>query len=346
VRRFAEKNLFAGTASNAWMRPSNRSAVEVGLGRCKGVGRREAWRPLPPRNRENMQGLFAVIRSVGALVLCAPLVACNGVEWKNPQVAAGYQPGNQLNVAIVATTKGEELREALDEFTTTLRDELKSNGIDVRFVQGAAVPPAAQLNVTSWDSGSRAVRYFIGFGSGQAHITVVVNVTRADGAPALRGQVRGYVKGGIFGGSSMIAPREAATAIAQAIASGKLTSDDGVLPNEAPVAWVVPAQPVLSAGQLPAPVAQPAPPAGQPAPPVAISAPPLPAPAPVAAAAPAPVPVQPAVEPPVAKTPKAAAKTGGASKAGKTAAKTGGCTMDTECKGDRICSNGACVDAQ
>jgi hypothetical protein len=81
--------------------------------------------------------------------------------------------------------------------------------------------------------------------------------------------------------------------------------------------------PVEPQAQLAVPVAKPA----------ALYAPAA-APAPV----PGPAPGHSAAEPP-------AAKPGAAAKAPK-AAKAGGCTKDAECKGDRICVNGTCVDGK
>jgi hypothetical protein len=55
----------------------------------------------------------------------------------------------------------------------------------------------------------------------------------------------------------------------------------------------------------------------------------------------APAPTQPAAKPPAGKTAEAKGT------APKTpAAKPGGCTKDTQCKGDRVCTNGSCVDAK
>src|SRR5258708_7104152 len=127
-----------------------------------------------------MQRAITLGRWLAVLVVGAVLVACSGAEWKGPQVAPGYQPAKQLSVAVVADTSGEDLKEALEEFESTLHDELKSKGIEASMVTGVAAPPGAQLSVTEWKPGSRAARYFAGFGAGEGHITVVVNVTRAD----------------------------------------------------------------------------------------------------------------------------------------------------------------------
>jgi TolB protein len=72
-----------------------------------------------------------------------------------------------------------------------------------------------------------------------------------------------------------------------------------------------------------------------------MAAPPPPPPPAPAAAAPAP-----AVEPPPAKATKTTKKASTAKAPKGAPAKPGGCTKDTECKGDRVCLNGECVDAK
>ena len=107
-----------------------------------------------------------------------------------------------------------------------LCDELESEGIATTVVQGQAPAPGAQIAVVDWDPGSRAARYFIGFGSGRGHMTVSVTVTAADGSPAITGQVEGWVKGGAFGGSSNTSAEQVGRAIAEAIISGEVEVDD------------------------------------------------------------------------------------------------------------------------
>jgi hypothetical protein len=102
-------------------------------------------------------------------------------------VAQGYQPARRLTVTVVADTTGEDLTEAVAEFTRTLADQLKSRGIDATIAAGPAAPPAAQIDVEEWNPGNQALRYFVGFGSGEGHMTVAVHVTGPDGADALQG---------------------------------------------------------------------------------------------------------------------------------------------------------------
>jgi outer membrane biosynthesis protein TonB len=105
------------------------------------------------------------------------------------------------------------------------------------------------------------------------------------------------------------------------------------------------ATPAPAAAATPAPVAPPAPapvvapaPAPPPAPVVAPAPAPVVAPAPATAAVPAPAPV-----PAPAKAPAAAPLAPAAPAVSATPCLTG-CGKDTDCKGDRICVKGECVD--
>jgi hypothetical protein len=161
-----------------------------------------------------------------ALLACGAHLGCAGAEWKHKQVASSYPHLRQVHIAVTADAQGEDLREAVEELTTTLRDDLTSRGI-VAEVDSPRVPsPLASLRVTEWQPGDQAARYFIGLGAGEGHVLVEVAVTTADGSPLLQGQVRGYVSGGLFGGSSMEAVRAAAHSIAGAIAKRGRADED------------------------------------------------------------------------------------------------------------------------
>jgi hypothetical protein len=164
-----------------------------------------------------MSAAAAMHGSLRALVACVALLGCSGAEWQNVEVAPRYQRPRHLNVTVIASTTGEDLRELLQEFAMMLHDELKRHAIDATIASETAAPPRAEIDITEWDPGSQADRYLRGFGAGKGHIVVVVNVMGTDGTPALQGQVRAYVSGGLFGGSSMDAARAAARSIASAI---------------------------------------------------------------------------------------------------------------------------------
>jgi hypothetical protein len=167
------------------------------------------------------------IRNIGSVVAVAGvsivLAGClgSGAQWTGAQVTPGYKPAKALDVTVVKTATGEDLDEAVGEFMKTLKEELKDQGVAAHVALGAAGAPGAHLEIKDWDPGSRALRYFISFGSGTGHVTVLVDVPGADGASSLHGQVQGTVKGGSFGGASANAAEAAAKAIAKAIATGK-----------------------------------------------------------------------------------------------------------------------------
>ena len=84
-------------------------------------------------------------------IACAVLVGCGTTEWSRLTVEAGYQPPNRLNVTVLAISRRDDWKEAVDTFTTALRHELKSKGIDASF--GSAPPdgPLAELKATEWE---------------------------------------------------------------------------------------------------------------------------------------------------------------------------------------------------
>jgi hypothetical protein len=166
----------------------------------------------------------------GVFILAAgaALVGClgSGAEWTGAQVTPGYKVARHLTVTVVKTAQtGDDLDEAVQEFVVALGSELKEKGVEASVALGQAGSPNGQIQITEWDPGSRALRYWIGFGSGTGHVTVMVDVPGADGASSLRGQVVGTVKGGLWGGASTNAAEAAAKAIADAIATGKPEND-------------------------------------------------------------------------------------------------------------------------
>jgi hypothetical protein len=166
-----------------------------------------------------------LLSMVGAGAMLAGCLG-SGAEWTGAQVAPGYKAAKPLNVTIVkSVTTGDDLDEAVTEFVTTLRSSLKDDGVDATVALGSPGGQGAEIDIQEWDPGSRALRYFISFGSGTGHVTVLVNVPGADGTSLLKGQVRGVVKGGMWGGASTNAADAAAKAIAKAIATGKPEDD-------------------------------------------------------------------------------------------------------------------------
>lgn len=160
------------------------------------------------------------------LIATLCLSACTGATWQKSRVEPGYAAPPRVGVVLSLTTGGANLDEAVKVLQASLLEELKVGGIDAVVVHGEAAAPNVHITIVQWDPGSRAARYFIGYGSGEGAMTGEVAVVLATGrAPALEGEVRGWVRGGFFGGSSMNSAEQAGKAIARAIATGKPYND-------------------------------------------------------------------------------------------------------------------------
>jgi hypothetical protein len=153
--------------------------------------------------------------------MCLALCACDGAEWSNVKVASPYRrPTHGINLSVVATASADHLEECVREFTTMLVDALKEDGLEATVDFDSPKSDQVRLDIAEWDPGSQAIRYFIGFGVGEGHIVVVVDVKDAGGTSTLHGRVRGYVAGGLFGGSAKNAAQAAARSIADAVDTG------------------------------------------------------------------------------------------------------------------------------
>jgi hypothetical protein len=137
------------------------------------------------------------------------------------QVAPEYRPPAQVHITVTADAQGEDLREAMDNLAMELCAELELRGIKAEWGPSRVATPRASLRITGWEPGEQALRYFVGFGAGEGHIVVEVDVTTSGEANVLSGEVRGFVTGGFFGGSSTDSVRAVASSVAEVIATGK-----------------------------------------------------------------------------------------------------------------------------
>jgi len=153
--------------------------------------------------------------------LCASVAGCAGASWQKMKVAQSYQAPKHLSVSVVWEAKGEDSPDALQALQAGLSDGLASKGIAATFVAAPGNEPQANVTVAEWDPGSRALRYLIGMGAGEGSIVVVVRSPSSDGQPGVEGKARGWVRGGLFGGSSDISATQAGHLIAEAIATGR-----------------------------------------------------------------------------------------------------------------------------
>lgn len=165
----------------------------------------------------------SVLRVCVVLGLSASLLGCvSGAAWTKVQVAPSYQAPKELKVALVAESTAQHTAEAMAHLKAALSKGLASKGINATFVDAPTGGVESTLTVVDWNQGSRALRAFVGFGSGEGSIVVVVKSPSADGQAGLDGTARGFVKGGTFGGSSYNSAVEAGHFIAKAIATGEV----------------------------------------------------------------------------------------------------------------------------
>lgn len=96
--------------------------------------------------------------------------------------------------------------DAPNMLATVFSTKLKELGPFTDVTAGTEVPAGALLvdgKFTEIDPGSRAKRYFVGFGAGKSGVTVVGNVKRADGSLLATFEQRRVGVMGVAGGNSM-----------------------------------------------------------------------------------------------------------------------------------------------
>lgn len=161
---------------------------------------------------------------VGMGLLALTVSGCaHGAEWKSATVAPGYVAPKTLNVMIKKTATGEDVDQATEVFAKALSEELKEKGITAKIVTSAPTAPGATIDITSWEKGNRGMRFMFGrFGAGHGEIVVHVEVAPSEGAPgAITGDLRGYVRGGMWGGDANLSAEAAGKKVAETVATGK-----------------------------------------------------------------------------------------------------------------------------
>jgi len=110
------------------------------------------------------------------------------------------------------------------EFPSMIVDGLNKYNIDhpdkqlfkqiVRQHTGTDGVVVMESTLLSYEKGSKAARYFIGFGAGKAYCTIQsVFIDKATGKQLLKANFEGELSGGIFGGTSKQAAREVVDSI-------------------------------------------------------------------------------------------------------------------------------------
>jgi len=160
--------------------------------------------------------MISILRVCWGLLVATSLVACSGAAWQKVTIDPGYQPPKEMTITIIARSS---LRDASDALQSALLDDLASHGIKATCIPETAGTPDANLTIEKFDPGSRALRWAIGFGSGEGQIVVSIE------SASIAGTARGWVRGGPFGGSGENSAAAAGKFIAETIASGKPEPD-------------------------------------------------------------------------------------------------------------------------
>jgi hypothetical protein len=106
----------------------------------------------------------------------------------------------------------EKKQKALDvaaEISGMVRDQLDSRGI----FPGGGRTLIISGCLIGFDPGSQALRYWVGFGAGSGEMVVDTTFSDSAGGTIARGNSRGSVSGGWFGGSTSSASKRVAKAI-------------------------------------------------------------------------------------------------------------------------------------
>ncbi len=160
--------------------------------------------------------MSAIFRVYGGLLAASSLVACSGAGWQKITIDPGYQPPKEMTITIIARSS---LRDASDALQSALLDDLASHGIKATCIPETVGTPDANVTIEKFDPGSRALRWAIGFGSGEGQVVVSIESASIDGT------ARGWVSGGLFGGSDENSAAAAGHFIAETIATGKPEPD-------------------------------------------------------------------------------------------------------------------------
>jgi len=83
---------------------------------------------------------------------------------KGSRLIPAIKPPKEMTITIIARSS---LRDASDALQSALLDDLASHGIKATCIPETAGTPDANLTIEKFDPGSRALRWAIGFGSGE-----------------------------------------------------------------------------------------------------------------------------------------------------------------------------------
>lgn len=134
----------------------------------------------------------------GALLLSA----CNSVKIQNSQIQS-----QQIYQGAYAQCDESKEGQYVQEIIANYFKDRQVQGNDIK----------VQCRVTHYHEGSRAARYFVGFGVGAAKSMIVVEVQNKQGKKIGSFDVEAEMKMGAFGGSSLNTLKDSAIEIAKYI---------------------------------------------------------------------------------------------------------------------------------
>jgi hypothetical protein len=155
-------------------------------------------------------GQKSMIRALRQLLLCSQLLGCSGAAWQRVEIDSPYEVPKTLTIAIVP---GPAAHEALDAMSSALLSELSDHGVRATVVSLSDTPDATVV-IVKWDAGSRALRWFVGFGVGEGNVVATVD------SVSVKGLARGWVTGGWYGGSEQNSAEAAGRMIAYTLGTG------------------------------------------------------------------------------------------------------------------------------
>ena len=162
-------------------------------------------------------------KAIASVLLVLALLTLTATAKESKKKITGYQ-----NIEVVRFQVDNAVEFPADYLVSMTEELMEQIGKTKRFKQvlregeslGEADSATIRLTgkVTKFNAGSRAKRYFIGFGAGKTKVVAHIKLTdRATGKVLFEKDVDGEVTGGLFGGESRNATRGLANDVAKVI---------------------------------------------------------------------------------------------------------------------------------
>lgn len=150
--------------------------------------------------------------AIGLLWAVWTLSACGGPSGPKQVTRAGYQPSEEVISVVEFSQEGAQItyNAPHDTFGLAVAEEI-AGALRKRGHVAHAVPARGEVpgeivvtgRIVKIDAGSRATRYWVGFGAGSAKFGVEGNVQNAEGAEVATFADERWSGFGVFGGNSV-----------------------------------------------------------------------------------------------------------------------------------------------